>query len=314
MIPAPREDRPNLFAVWGTVPQLPEQDSKEFILSIFKNSLKRLRVAWVMSLCTILSISALSALLFCFASIFSGLKTASEKLPEDVTVLAVIKEGETFKSESSLKSLNFIKSFEVLSSEEGLNRFSRAVAIPADTLETLKSDNPIPETVRITVGSDVELTELKEALGNINEIDEILVDETLFSFARKVMRSVRTSGTILSLVLVFIVSFLISMSIIVSLFLNRDEIEVAKLCGAADRDVLLPPVVDSLILLIIGLWLGAIFSGVFLRALSGGFLAEAGISVSLVSPILFGALLCALVLAVSTGTTFAFLRSHRGSD
>lgn len=314
MIPEPKKERPNLLAVWGAVPRLPEQDSREFLSEVFKGSFRRLRVAWVATLCSLVSIAALSALLFCFVSVLSGLKAASEKLPEDVSALAVIREGEKFKGEEALKKLSFIRSFEVVSSEEGLNRFSSAVALPAETLDNLKKDNPLPETVRITVASDTELTDLKGALGALPEVEEVLVDETMFTFARKVMRSVRTSGTILSLVLVFIVAFLISMSVLVALFLNRDEIEVAKLCGAADRDVLLPSIVDSLIVLMIGLWIGAIFSALFLKSLSGGFLSEAGISISLVSPLMFGVLLCALVLAVSAGTTFAFLRSHRGTD
>lgn len=314
MIPAPKEERPNLFSVWGAASTLPELDSKEFLVEVFKGSFKRLKVGWAVTICSLISIVALSSLLFCFVSVLSGLKTASEKLPEDVTVLAVIKEGEKFKGQEALSKLSFVRSFEVVSSEDGLNKFLSVVSLPAETLDNLKSDNPLPETVRITVASDAELADLKSALGTFSEVQEVLVDETMFTFARKVMSSVRTSGTILSLVLVFIVAFLISMSVLVSLFLNRDEIEVAKLCGAADRDVLLPSIIDSLIVLMIGLWIGAVLSALFLKSLSSAFLAEVGVSVSLVSPLMFGILLCVLVLAVSAGTTFAFLRNHRGSN
>lgn len=162
-----------------------------------------------------------------------------EDSADDVTVSAV---------EAALNSNDNVDSFDFVSREEALERYSEIV--PDSLLENLEQDKEevFPLSFRITLKDLSLIDETTAQIESIPGIMRVNAPTNVAETVTGIKRAVYICGSGIVIILLAVTLIIIANTIKVTVFNRRKEINIMKFVGATDRFIRMPFVVEGILL------------------------------------------------------------------
>ena len=147
-----------------------------------------------------------------------------------------------------------------VSREEALEEFQQ---IFGEDLQNVLSENPLPASFRIILGSDYSnpgaVEQLAKELNTLNGIQEIIYQKEIIRFLHKYLRLGLVIIFIFAMVLLIIITILVFNTIRLTIHARRNIIQIMKLVGATNYFIKGPFIAEGLIQGVLGGLLSAAF-------------------------------------------------------
>jgi len=220
---------------------------------IKETSLSLRRNAW-MSLASVATVAiSLVILGFSLTLVYNTNQLASN-IESDLEISVFMGTEQTREQvqEAKLKieSLPEVKSVELITKEKALEQFRSSMS--NELLENLGGNNPLPDKLTVKVVQPDQVKVLAEKLRSIPGIEKIQYGQGIVERILKFTQWIRWVGfTIIGLLAVASI-VLISITIRLTVFARRREIQVMKLVGATDWFIRWPFLLEGMILGLVG--------------------------------------------------------------
>jgi len=139
-----------------------------------------------------------------------------------------------------------------VSRAEALDRLRDQFGTQADLLSAVEQDNPLRDSLEITVANPDRIEEVARGIAAIDSIEDVAYQQEVVQRLYSVTEALRTAGVGLIFLLAAATFLLISNTIRLTIYARRDEIEVMRLVGATAGFIWGPLVVEGLLLGLIG--------------------------------------------------------------
>ncbi|MCK5453638.1 MAG: ABC transporter permease [Calditrichia bacterium] len=147
-----------------------------------------------------------------------------------------------------------------VSREEALEEFQQ---IFGEDLQNVLSENPLPASFRIILGSDYSnpgaVEQLAKELNTLDGIQEIIYQKEIIRFLHKYLRLGLVIIFIFAMVLLIIITILVFNTIRLTIHARRNIIQIMKLVGATNYFIKGPFIAEGLIQGVLGGLLSAAF-------------------------------------------------------
>jgi cell division transport system permease protein len=162
-----------------------------------------------------------------------------------------------------------------VSREEALEEFQQ---IFGEDIQSVLSENPLPASFRIILGSDYSnpnaVEQLAKELNTLDGVQEIIYQKEIIRFIHKYLRLGIIITIILAMILLFIITILVFNTIRLTIHARRDIIQIMKLVGATNYFIKGPFIAEGLLQGIMGGILSAAFIWALSEIIRGAIFAE----------------------------------------
>jgi len=200
----------------------------------------------------------IAGVVFLTAILSTSLEEIKDKVDVNVYFQTGAKEADMLALQKSLESLPEVRSVEYISRQQALENFKKRHEDDELTLQALRElpDNPLGAVLNIRAKEPSQYAGLAQFLesenalgGKLSVIDEVNYYDNKGAIDKlsSIIKSARTIGLALSLVLV-IVSLIIALNTIrLAIYISREEIAVQRLVGASNAFIRGPFVVSGIL-------------------------------------------------------------------
>ncbi|HET7626953.1 MAG TPA: permease-like cell division protein FtsX [Bacillales bacterium] len=224
-----------------------------------KEGLKNLgRNGW-MTFASISSVTVALLLVGFFMALMLNLNHITDKIKDDVEVKAYISRTATQQQVDQLRekisSLPLVGSVDFVSKEEGLQQLIESMSTegePSPVLESLKNENPLPDSFVIKPKRPEDTIKIAEKVKTFENLSDVRAAKDTVRRLLEVTSISRNIGLVLIVGLLFTTVFLIGNTIKLTIVSRRREIEIMKLVGATNGFIRWPFFVEGLSLGILG--------------------------------------------------------------
>lgn len=300
-----------LTQFWQEENNLPKVNTLSTAINYFRQALHGLGTAPVTTLITVFTITISLFLLGTFALVIGNFNTFFNTTKNNFAISVYLKDN-TQKTEvnqltSQIEQIDGIEKIDFLTKQDALNRFRTNLKDQVSLLEGLEQNNPLPASLEIKLKNDADATQVLNFLGNISQrldyVEQVQYNKdvlTQFSSLAKILQMAGWVGILLVLV---ITGFIISSTIKLSLFSQRDEIEIMRLVGATNSFIRTPYLLEGVLQGLVGALLALVILR-FFYAIIWDALARAEIISFIVNSInflSFGSLFGIIILGAFVG-------------
>lgn len=216
-------------------------------------SLKRNRT---MSATSITSVIAALLVIGIFYLIMLNIDYAATKLESQIEMRVYLAEGLSENIINSIsgevEAVDGVKDVVFVSKTEALQQLQKEWGDNAYVLEGLDGENPLPDTLVVTLDNPVMASSVALAVSSISNIENVIYGKEELAKLLQATYIVRMSSLVIILILLFISVFIISNTIKLTVYARRREIGIMKFVGATDWFVRGPFIVEGIILGILG--------------------------------------------------------------
>lgn len=241
-----------LKLLWSKDRPLPLVSSAEKIIFLFTKGLKLVCADFISNFFSILSVF-LSLFLFSLVLLISsniGTFLSSVSKPSDFTVFFSnnVIQSEIEQTVLNLKSDKSIKEASVVSKDSALKFLDLKLNMNDKLFSSLEDDNPLPVSADFKLVENVTSSEFDALIQKAkaqNSIDEIIYPGGFLSSFLSLTKKFKILSFLFVFFSFFIVAALICNTIRLHLLSKKEEIEVMKLVGASDFEIVFPYVVSG---------------------------------------------------------------------
>ncbi len=209
-----------------------------------------------MSAASITSVIASLLVIGIFYLIMLNIDYAATVLESQIEMRAYLTEGlsdNIIKSISQeVDAISGVKDVLFVSKAEALKQLEKDWGDNAYLLEGLDGENPLPDTLVITLEDPNKASGVALAVSSISNIDKVLYGKDELAKLLKATYIIRMSSLVIILILLFISVFIIANTIKLTVYARRREIGIMKFVGATDWFVRGPFVIEGILLGLLG--------------------------------------------------------------
>ncbi len=235
---------------------------------IGRSAVEGLKSIWahgLMSLASVGTVAVSLLVLAVFLVVAANLSYIADILESQVEVVAYCRpEFDRHWEETLLdkaRAIPGVGEVTFVSRAEALDRLRDQFGTQADLLSAVEQDNPLRDSLEITVANPDRIEEVARGIAAIDSIEDVAYQQEVVQRLYSVTEALRTAGVGLIFLLAAATFLLISNTIRLTIYARRDEIEVMRLVGATAGFIWGPLVVEGLLLGLIGAGLAG--AGVF---------------------------------------------------
>lgn len=294
-------------------------------LSSFATFLHHSKLAFVFlaksPLTSVLSIFSVATVLFILGLIMalqhasmSGLNTAAGQLQMSVFVRDNASAADLEALMTYSKNLQGLLSQRRLDKAAALAELRKILSDSPDLLSGLDEDNPLPASLELSfdVAQGESLPLYAKELRKMNGVEAVSYDGQLVKVLSELGAKLKGAGKLSTVVLIGLTLFLIATTIRISLYHEKDEIEIMSLVGAYHNFIQAPFVIGGALQGLAGSLLACIFLSLMQHRLLGvlrsdELLTQASLNFSLLS---FQNVFLLTLLGVGAGVAGSYLASR----
>ena len=139
-----------------------------------------------------------------------------------------------------------------VSREQALDRLREQFGSQADLLDAVEDDNPLRDSLEVTVDSAADTPAVAAAMGQIDSIEDVAYQREVVDRIHAMTEALRTAGMVLVFLLAGVTFLLISNTVRLTIYARREEIEVMRLVGATSGFISGPLLVEGALLGLMG--------------------------------------------------------------
>lgn len=216
----------------------------------------------LMSFLTILTIAITLTILSLSSLVAINSYNASRSVEDQLRIVAFLNQDvDESQSESlrkKLASTDHVSNVEFISKDKALESLSGDFSKSnIDLQSTLEGDNPLPNTLCVTVDDATNIEAIASAIGAEPQVESVRYGQDVVHNVINLNRSAMIIGVIIILTMVVATLFLINITIQLTVANRSEEIEIMRLVGAKNAFIRFPFFLEGMIL---GLF-GALASG-----------------------------------------------------
>jgi len=237
----------------------------------FHQALKSMLRNFWMSFASVATVAISLIILGAFVLLIANTNYIAQKVESDVEIAVFLlvdtPEEEVNAVGEEIRAIPGVAKVELIPKEEGLQQLSRQFGKEHDLIRALGGKNPLPDYYIVKAESPEKVPSIVEAIETMPNVEKVNygqgVVEKLFSLARWI----RVGGIITIGLLAVCTVFLIAITIRLTIFARKKEINIMKFVGATDWFIRWPFFIEGMFLGLLGSLMACItlyFSYIFL--------------------------------------------------
>jgi len=255
--PATREP---LSSIWASTTQLAPATLTEHLMHLFSLVWGQTRRSLLSFILTLSSIVVSLLLFSLFLLIAINCQERVRESSEQISVSAYFKEGIPDSTAVTVRNevakLQGVKEVMMRNKEEALSYFTQLVGPDSPLLVGLAERNPLPVSLEIVFIPDAIQSRLYERvvnnLGENSSIELVKIHNGDLSQASKAMESLRRSAILGTAFMIFVCGLLITNAIRLTVYANREELEIMQLVGASRAYMSTPFILEGILQGLVG--------------------------------------------------------------
>lgn len=210
----------------------------------------------LMSLASMGTVAVSLTVLAFFLVLAANLTFVADVLEEQVEIIAYCHPNFDRRWEMTLldkiEDMPGVREVVFVSKETALDRLREQFGSQADLLDAVEEDNPLRDSVEVSVISSAETGAVARSLSQLDSIEDVAYQREVVDKIYALTEALRTAGMALVFVLGGVTFLLISNTVRLSIYARRREMEVMRLVGATPGFIWGPLVVEGILLGLIG--------------------------------------------------------------
>lgn len=230
----------------------------------FRESFRGFHKTGVMAMATISTVAVSLTILGGFLIFYANLTKLLHKIENNLQVSFYL---DPSASETDIKDLitalkadKRIKSFELISKEEALEKLRKELSEESYLLDNL-SENPLPDSVEVSLYPISDWKDFEQKYGGMKAIGESKTGQEWVDRVMKLITISQTAGWIVLILLGLANLFIIANTIRLTVFARRQEIEIMRLVGATNWFIRTPFLMEGVLQGIIGAVIASLLLG-----------------------------------------------------
>ncbi|MDR3349565.1 MAG: permease-like cell division protein FtsX [Acidaminococcales bacterium] len=223
--------------------------TKEYFIREAILSIKRNRLMSVASISTV-AISLL--ILGIFALMIINMNNMANILESQVQVTVYIKDGTDKEKMAGLgeeiKKLPGVAQVDFVGKDEALRRFAEQLGERKELLDSLGSNNPLPNAYEVRMDSPEQVKSAVSRISQLENVEETVFGQEVIEQLFSLTRILRVGGVVLIVFLALATLFIISNTIRITVFSRRKEVNIMKYVGATDWFIRWPFLLEGMLL------------------------------------------------------------------
>lgn len=201
---------------------------KEAFRSIFRNG-------W-MSIASIATVTVSLIILGAFVLVVANTNYMASRMESDVEIAAYLEldatSGEIRETRETIEGFPGVAEVELVTKEEGLEQLSRQFGEDHDLVAALGGTNPLPDYLLVKAENPEQVPQLAEDIEEIIYVESVDYGQGVVEKLFTLTGWVRAAGLVTIGLLAAATVFLIAITIRVTIFARKREIEIMQLVGA----------------------------------------------------------------------------------
>lgn len=277
------------------------------IILFFRRAIEDFRNNRLLNIITVLTIS-LSILIVCtFILFFINTSEIMNFWKKGLRVMAYLKpdvpDSERSNLEQQIQAMSGVESLRFISKEDALNQLKAQMQRQSSLFDNLDK-NPLPDGFEIQISAAKQSWEKVEFLAaqieSLDAVEEVEYGQKWLGHFAQLFDLFTLTGYAMCIILVMAAVFIMANTIRLVIYSRRDEIEIMRLVGAAERFIKIPFYIQGLLQGALGASIGLIILFVVFWFMTSnierGFFSGL-FNIQFLSPLISGAIFLISVLA-----------------
>lgn len=277
------------------------------IILFFRRAIEDFRNNRLLNIITVLTIS-LSILIVCtFILFFINTSEIMNFWKKGLRVMAYLKpdvpDSERSNLEQQIQAMSGVESLRFISKEDALNQLKVQMQRQSSLFDNLDK-NPLPDGFEIRISAAKQSWEKVEFLAaqieSLDAVEEVEYGQKWLGHFAQLFDLFTLTGYAMCIILVMAAVFIMANTIRLVIYSRRDEIEIMRLVGAAERFIKIPFYIQGLLQGALGASIGLIILFVVFWFMTSnierGFFSGL-FNIQFLSPLISGAIFLISVLA-----------------
>ena len=223
-----------------------------------KQGVKNIKINWMFSLASIITMAACIFLVGVFYSLVTNVDNIAHKVEQEVPITVFFDEGTTDEQMQEVGNLiqarPEVERVEFESGDQAWQNFKDKYFQGSDAADGFKDDNPLVNSsnYQVYLNQIEKQTELVNYIQSLEHVREVNQSEQAANTLGSFNKLVSYASIIIIAILLLISIFLISNTVSVGISVRKEEIGIMKYIGATDAFVRAPFVLEGMVLGVIG--------------------------------------------------------------
>ena len=163
----------------------------------------------------------------------------------ELVVFLYVNEEQIDEINDMLANFDFIDTFEFVDKDEALEKHINMTGADRALFESLKDDNPLPDTYNIVLSDLSKMSNLISKLESTDCVEKVNAPVEIAKMIVSIKHTINISGVIIVSILFLVSLVIISNTIKLTIYSRRKEINIMKFVGASDLFIQLPFIVEG---------------------------------------------------------------------
>lgn len=193
-------------------------------------------MAWIV----ITTMTASMTVLGSFIMIMKDLTFITNTVSSRVQIVAFLKkEAPLEKTQATISMIDGVSKVEMITKERAWKELKNELKDSLEA-ENIKDQNPLPDTLQITVSDSKEIDLVAQKIRGVTEIEEIKYSKELADYIEQISKIVRFIGLIITGMFALATLAIIVNTIRLAVNSRKNEIEIMRLVGATNWFIRMP--------------------------------------------------------------------------
>jgi len=260
-----------LTRYWNSDESLPKLGKVESVVYFFQQAFRNMKALPMSNAIAVITVALSVFLLGGFILLLQNFGGLIRESGNSSTVMVYLQDEIPQKKLSEfvreMENSSLVESVDYISPKDALELFRKDLGSESDFLDGLDGNNPLPGSVELKLKSNRNSEEDLQRLGlsKRSYVTDVITGSEWVEHTRGVLNVMRFLGVAISLILLFVMVFLISNTIRLVIFYRQREIEIMRLVGATREFVQVPYIAGGALQGFVGSMMGLmLLSGIYL--------------------------------------------------
>ena len=236
------------------------------IILFFRRAVEDFRNNRLLNILTLLTISLSILIVSAFVLFFINTSEIMNSWKKGLRVMAYLKpdvsRSELSNIKQQIQAVAGVESLRFISKEDALNQLKAQMQRQASLFDNL-DQNPLPDGFEIRISAANQSWEQVEILAarveSLDAVEEVEYGQKWFGHFTQLFDLFRLTGYAMCTIFVMAAVFIMANTIRLVIYSRRDEIEIMRLVGAAERFIKIPFYIQGLLQGALGAGIGLLF-------------------------------------------------------
>lgn len=199
-------------------------------------------MAWIV----ITTMTASMTVLGAFIMIMKDISFVSDTVGSKLQIVAFLKKDSIMeKTQAQVSTVEGVTKVDMITKEKAWSELKKELK---NTLEAdnIKNQNPLPDTLQITISNPKEIDFIAKKIKNISDIESIKYNKELAEYIEQVGKIVTLIGSMITAFFAFATLAIIVNTIRLAVNSRKNEIEIMRLVGATNWFISLPFLLEGI--------------------------------------------------------------------